>query len=372
VNRLAEVRKELLDLGLRNPLINYLQPRGKGLELTHLDAHTAFRQLGSENRSFHFRATDDRPTPFPLARHGEEQPPQLEFGTWLLKEQLEKRLLSTFYAARTSIEEQGVNTLFVVFGMLTWNEKKEKQVYRAPLILVPVELVRTDARQRIIVRHNGEEMGANIALIEKLRLEYGLKLPALPAEDDFDIADFFQEVRKAIQSQDEWTVDESAIALGFFSFSKFLMYHDLDPETWTNQKDLTAHPLLNSLIGDTSFGSAGPNVAENANLDEALRGCEPPIVDNCDSSQMLALVEASTGRSLVIQGPPGTGKSQTIVNLIAVALYEGKKVLFVSEKMAALEVVKRRLDRLHLGAACLELHSNKTNKKALIEELRRT
>ncbi len=167
-------------------------------------------------------------------------------------------------------------------------------------------------------------------------------------------------------------MEEDAIALGFFSFAKFLMYRDLDPETWSDCDALLNHPLLNTLMGDAGFASFPPQVSEDSQLDEALRGREPILVDNADSSQTLALVESLAGRNLVIQGPPGTGKSQTIVNLIAAAVGAGKKVLFVSEKLAALQVVKRRLDKLGLGAACLELHSNKTRKRELIEELRRT
>ncbi|MDQ2898558.1 MAG: hypothetical protein M3Y07_02010 [Acidobacteriota bacterium] len=158
-------------------------------------------------------------------------------------------------------------------------------------------------------------------------------------------------------------MEEEAIALGFFSFAKFLMYRDLDPETWSDGDDLLNNPLLNALMGDAGFASFPPQVAEDSQLDESLQGREPILVDNADSSQTLALVEALAGRNLIVQGPPGTGKSQTIVNLIAAAVGAGKKVLFVSEKLAALQVVKRRLDKLKLGAACLEF-AQQQNKEA--------
>ncbi len=93
---------------------------------------------------------------------------------------------------------------------------------------------------------------------------------------------------------------------------------------------------------------------------------------DADSTQMAAVASALAGRSFVLQGPPGTGKSQTITNLIAAAVAAGKTVLFVSEKMAALEVVYRRLRQVGLGDFCLELHSHKSNKKEVLESLGRT
>jgi hypothetical protein len=72
------------------------------------------------------------------------------------------------------------------------------------------------------------------------------------------------------------------------------------------------------------------------------------------------------------QGPPGTGKSQTIANIIAAAAYDGKSVLFIAEKMVALKVVHDRLKNAGLGALCLQLHSNKANKRGLTEELKQT
>jgi very-short-patch-repair endonuclease len=370
-DQLDRVRKDLLDFGLRNPLLNFRQPRGKGLEVTHPNPGNVFHVLVKDERSFKFRATDFTPA----VRDSHARTEDLELQTLLLREPLEARLLATFYAARTTLEEQGVNTLFLAFGMLRWQDEPGDKFCRAPLILLPVELERTDARQRFTLKFNGDDIGENISLIEKLKLEHHLKLPRLPADEDgedIDIHAYFAEVRSAVQSQPDWTVEDDAIVLSFFSFAKFLMYRDLDPETWTDGESLLHHPILNSLMGESPFSVQSPQVNEESQLDDALKGREPVLVDNADSSQTLAIVEALAGRNLVIQGPPGTGKSQTIVNLIAAAVHEGKKVLFVSEKMAALEVVKRRLDRLHLGASCLELHSNKTKKRELIEELRRT
>ncbi len=179
-DQLERVRKDLLDFGLRNPLLNFRQPRGKGLEVTHPNPGNVFHLLVKDERSLKFRATDFTPA----IRDHHARTEDLELQTLLLREPLEARLLATFYAARTTVEEQGVNTLFLAFGMLRWQDEPGDKFYRAPLILLPVELERTDARQRFTLKFNGDDIGENISLIEKLKLEHHLKLPACPLDED--------------------------------------------------------------------------------------------------------------------------------------------------------------------------------------------
>jgi hypothetical protein len=161
------------------------------------------------------------------------------------------------------------------------------------------------------------------------------------------------------------------ITVGFFSFNKFLMYKDLDPRSWPEGRRPSQRAVVCDLLED-GFGDTGPTLGESERLDEHVDLSVLPQVKDADSSQTLALLEVQKGRNLLIQGPPGTGKSQTITNTIAQAIAAGRRVLFVSEKLAALEVVKRRLDEVGLGDACLELHSHKTNKKVFLEELKHT
>ena len=272
------------------------------------------------------------------------------------------------------MEEQGVNTLYLVLGMLSWREEENSSTFcQAPLILIPVELERSDARHRFHLKFTGEELGENASLAEKLKQSFGIKnFPELPDADELDVDSYFKKVQGAIHSQTGWTVDKDAMALGFFSFAKFLMYRDLDPKTWPSSTALIDHGILQSLFGDEGFQAASSNYCEERLLDDQLQNQNVVQVVDSDSSQTLAILDSLDGHTMVIQGPPGTGKSQTIVNLIAGAVSEGKRVLFVAEKMAALDVVKRRLDHVGLGGICLELHSNRTNKKKVIEELRRT
>ena len=182
---------------------------------------------------------------------------------------------------------------------------------------------------------------------------------------------FLEAVAQAVRDQEGWVVDRDAIVLGFFSFGKFLMYRDLDEASWPADAQPCDHPIVRALLHE-GFREPPSPVGDDEPLDGIIAPADLHQVVDADSTQLLAILDVSQGRNLLIQGPPGTGKSQTITNLIADALGCGKTVLFVAEKLAALEVVKRRLDAVGLGDACLELHSHKTRKKAVLDELRRT
>jgi len=377
---LDAVRKELLDLGLRNPLLNYRALKSRGLEFNGARGADVYQVLVGTGEHFSFRSLEDgqdrQRLLMPSRSDSEERTVksiETVLNTALTAKQLEARLLATYYAARTSLEEQGVNTLFVAIGMLRWLEDdSSEEAHRAPLILIPVELERASARERFRMKYNGDEIGTNVSLAELVKQSFSIRLPEIPEIEDLDVADYLEAVAEEVSGQRGWSVDRESVVLGFFSFSKFLMYRDLDPSTWPEEKPLLAQDLLNNLLGIGNLGGNGSAYNEADFVDDHLAKTSPQQVVDADSSQTIALLDVAAGHNMVIQGPPGTGKSQTIVNAIAEALGSGKRVLFVSEKMAALDVVKRRLDHVGLGPACLELHSNKTNKKAVIEELKRT
>lgn len=376
----------MLDLGLRNSLLNYHPLKSRGVEVTNELPAEVFRILVREGKTMSFLpvAEEDDQNESPqllLDQPDEENIPEgelvanytdLHLQTDLPSAKLQSKLLATFYAARTYIEEQGVSILFLALGLLDWYEDQSSQErHRAPLILIPVELSRSDARARFHLNYTGEDIGPNLSLVEKLKVEFGISLPSFPEGEDLNVVAYFNEVTSAVRPQPRWSVDQSAIALGFFSFGKFLMYHDLDASIWSQDSLPTDHPIIKALLQDGFHEEAIP-ITEKDQLDQHLLPDAIRQVMSADSTQILAILDANNGRNLVIQGPPGTGKSQTITNLIAEAIGRGKSVLFVSEKMAALEVVKRRLDSVGLGEACLELHSHKANKKALLNELART
>jgi very-short-patch-repair endonuclease len=387
-------RRDLLDLSLWNKLINFKPLKTKGVEIIDELPEEIYRILVIEGRSMTFIQTPEKEVDkeaeqilLPTLEDEEimdfGQPDEVENGlaarhtddklqTPYTSPILQKRLLSTYYAARTYIEEQGVNILFLALGMLKWFESASSDIERqAPLLLIPVELSRSNVKSKFRVRFTEDEIGENLSLRYKLQTEFNIKLPDFPEEDEIDVKEYFKSISKATSSQSRWEVDGEAITLGFFSFGKFLMFNDLDSSNWPEQLKPEIHPILSGLLED-GFEPFEDFYEEDIDIDEIIRPDEIHHVVDADSSQSMAIYEANLGRNLVIQGPPGTGKSQTITNLIAESIGNHKTVLFVSEKMAALEVVKRRLDYVDLGAACLELHSQKTKKKLVLDELEKS
>ena len=377
--RLEAARRELLDLGLRNPLLNYRLLRSRGLEVVDELPAEVLRILVQDGRTMSFLPASEDGAGDNVGQPEGQEPNQTaarhtdtRLQTGLSSAELQARLLSTYHLANTFIQEQGVNTLFLALGMVNWYESDSShEARRAPLMLVPVELQRTNIRDRFHLQHTGDDIGENLSLREKARTEFGLTLPELPEVEDLDMAGYLDAVSDVVESQPRWWLDRDSLVLGFFSFGKFLMYRDLDVEIWPEEVKPTEHPVVRALL-DQGFDEPVSEVSSDDNLDQYLAPQEGHHVVDADSSQVLALLDVNQGRNLVVQGPPGTGKSQTITNMIAEALGAGRTVLFVSEKMAALEVVKRRLDAIGLGDACLELHSNKTAKKAVLDELART
>ena len=360
--KLDAARRELLDLGMRNPLLNYRLLRSRG---ARIQGHTPQDIITALD--------EDEMTAVLLPETGAEGgnlKRDLQLSTAHPAEDLDRRLLSTYRLANSFLQEQGVNTLFLALGMLEWVDNGS-ETRLAPLVLLPVSLERTNPRSSFLLRHTGDDPESNVSLGEKLRLEFGIGLPELPDTDILDIDQYFDSVAESVSGLRGWTVDRGRVALAFFSFSKFLMYRDLDIETWPDDASPAEHPIIESLLED-GFDEAPPLVSSDDNLDSFLAPGDSYHVVDADSSQTLTLMDVNQGMNLVVQGPPGTGKSQTITNMIAEAVGNGRSVLFVSEKMAALEVVKRRLDNAGLGDACLELHSQKTAKKMVLDELART
>jgi len=275
--------------------------------------------------------------------------------------------------ARETREEQGVNALFLALGMLHYRESKDsEQVFRAPLVLLPVELARASAGAGYTLRATDDDYLVNPALAEYLKRTVGIALPELadPASipDDYDLQHFFAAVADAVKHQPGWQVT-TEIYLGLFAFQKFVMYKDLD----ANGAAFGEHRLVRQLV--TRRGgqlAALPEEVREMELDEAFPPESTAQVVDADGSQLRAIAAVSRGHDLVLEGPPGTGKSQTITNLIAQALHAGHSVLFVAEKMAALSVVHERLVRAGLGDFCLELHSTKANKRAVVKEIARS
>lgn len=397
---LEEQRKSLLDLTFRNRLLNLpRRPSVRSLVIHDELSREVLRMLLAK-KAMSFAPMDGKsgeteevsedelaadalgpalgqPKTEPTEDVGEDgistRHVDTKLQTLLKSERLQKRLLAMYYEARTLLEEQGVNVLYLACGQLSLIDRgNTEEPRRAPLILLPVSLERRSARERFVLKWTEEDPQENLSLREKLKTDYRIALPEFPSGDDFDADAYFAAVAEAVASQPGWSVDRNAILLGFFSFSKLLMFLDLDPGKWPKDEPLDANEAIQGLLGQGFADHSAHLSPGSEKLDILLPVKDMRHVVDCDSSQALAIESVRRGAHLVIQGPPGTGKSQTIANLIATAVADGKRVLFVAEKMAALEVVKRRLANVGLGPLCLELHSNKANKRAVVEELSRT
>ena len=286
---------------------------------------------------------------------------------------LNSSLLKLSRTASESEQEHGVSTLFLAFGFLKWYESQDSNepIY-SPLVLLQAKLERAAVDAPWEVSLEEDDLVMNHCLRESLEKEFRIKLPMQDPNIEetaeiFPILAYFDQVRNSIASLPRWEVTQG-VGLGIFKFQKLAMWEDLG----RNAKRIAQHPhcLAISGIKGTMEDLCNDPISAHE-LDEKIHPKENHQILVADSSQQEAIEQVKRGANMVIDGPPGTGKSQTIANMIAEIIGQGKTVLFVSEKMAALEVVKKRLDEKGLGDFCLPLHSNKANKKEVLADLNR-
>ena len=381
-------RKKLVDTGTRNRLVHVNRGgRGRYLDIVNERSDDIFRILYTETRKMRFHPSE---TAADVVDEGSillDEPdlglfsgvPQVDesrftdrlLDTNLGTDALQKRLLQLAGDARRAEEEQGINILFLALGFLQWFEAEQSSVRReAPLVLIPVELVRNQRTSTYDVRAREEDIMTNLPLQARLRDDFGLVLPEIEPDDDWTPSSYFQRVRDATETKSRWQIDENGMQIGFFSFAKQLMQRDLHQDQWP-EGGLVDDALICGLMV-AGFERDLPFFAPGERLDGKLAPADIVQVIDADAAQTAVIEEFRRGRNLVVQGPPGTGKSQTITNIIAAAAHDGKTVLFMAEKMAALNVVHARLKKCGLGDLCLELHSRHVNKREVAQELGRT
>ena len=284
--------------------------------------------------------------------------------------ELERSLKYLYRASRTALEENGANSLFLALGLLKWyeNANSEKPRY-APILLLPVDIIRKSAAEGYTIRTRDEDIIFNTTLAELLKQQFEVRLSGLSPlptdESGVDVKKVFAILTNSIREQKKWTIIEESL-LGLFSFNKFVMWNDIH----SNAEYLRQNPIVNSLMNNRLQKIDDTLAADAREIDRNASPSDFAVPVDVDSSQLEAVVEAGQGKSFILYGPPGTGKSQTITNMIANALYQGKRVLFVAEKMAALSVVQNRLQRIGLDPFCLELHSNKVTKSHFLQQLK--
>ncbi|MDP2358159.1 MAG: DUF3320 domain-containing protein [Beijerinckiaceae bacterium] len=384
LDRLETWKRKLLDLTLRNRLLNFkdskstipLECPDPALLEDMLSAGARFQLHGrsvvldGDGRDaalFAQRLNEDGRRDFILGALARS-----DLHTNVGEDVLEARLTELYRAARLAFEEGGANILYLCIGFLKWTPKEGAGPYRAPLLLLPVRLERKSVRSGFRLALHDDEIRFNPTLLQLLRQDFDLALPQfdgeLPGDEKgVDVAAIWTAVRRHIKAIKGWEVTEHVV-LSTLSFTKYLMWKDLVDRT----ADLKRNAVVRHLIDTpthTYDGSSGAFVAPEE-IDAAVDPADLFTPLSADSSQIAAIVAAQHGKDFVLFGPPGTGKSQSITNMVANCLAHGKSVLFVSQKTAALQVVRRRLQDVGLGSYCLEVHSTKAQKASVLEQLK--
>lgn len=410
---IERLRLRLLDLGGRNRLLNFKHTKKNAVRFVDEVPDTLFSQLldgveftiaplpitkaqaerkyakgqlaveldaapeDSAGRDLASRVAREHAIPMdyalPLvAESGNARHTDRFLQTLLFPEDLGALLRRLHSEAELAIQETGSNMLYLALGFLEWYESDASSTARlAPLVLLPVTLSRGDVDSRTRefkykLQHSGEDFEENLSLRERLKQDFAIELPAF--DGDRGLSSYFAALQEMCEARPGWRVHAYA-SLSLFSFGKILMYRDLDDAAWPSGQKPSQHQRVKELLRGTERTSDS-SWADDYDVDEPeVAKFVPLTVDEADGSQLSALVDIERGRNLVIEGPPGTGKSQTIANLIAAAIQKGKTVLFVAEKLAALEVVRHRLNKVGLGDFCLELHSHKTKKRQVLDDI---
>lgn len=354
-NKIEIWQNKLLDMGKRNKLLNYKETKRTTLRITTPKIYEFWDSF----------VKNDKPLEFPFYDDIEDEEETTLFAnveTNQSVKEMQKTLRNLRDKAKTANEEQGINVLYLSFGFLEWNESKDsEQYFRSPLILVPVTLTVESISLPYILSLHEDEIILNPTLEYKLENDFGISLPEF--DENSELRENFTKIDNLV-SHNRWKVIEET-SLSLLSFLKINMYNDLSK----HRDKIISNPIVRAISGDASALNPIPEEINDFDFDAKTKPIDIFQVVDADSSQQDAILCAKKGISFVLQGPPGTGKSQTITNIISESLADGKKVLFVSEKMAALDVVYRRLTAAGLNDFCLVLHSYKANKKAVLEQL---
>ncbi len=375
---IEEWKNRLIDLSRRNRLLYFKHAVKGNLLVVSPDAETVFSRLVHRKRGMEFwmpleeqipnrRATATPPLEFPL------QPPKpttnhLVCDGNIARKDLENILKKFNRRALLDYRERGVRILYAAFGMLSWREIATNEEVRSPLIMVPVELTRKSVLDPFTLSVPLVEEAAipNPALQVKLRADFKIDLPLFPENGEArSLTDYFSSVSQTVE-RFGWKV-EPTLEIGLFSFHKLVIYKDLE----ANADAIVTHPIVRAITGIKDAKLVMDSLPEEKEVDAIETSERTFRVLDADSSQRISIDYALQGQSFVMQGPPGTGKSQTIANIISECIARGKSVLFVSDKMAALEVVYKRLSEVGLAPFCLEMHSSKANKQEVVAELMR-
>ena len=372
MRRVEDWKLKLIDLSRRNRLIYFKPTNRSNISIKRPNMTDIFDRLVIKGRHWEIW----QPPPTETARGAgivSRIRPSRPKKTQLVPDetdipQLDRTLMNLYRRSVSEYRERGVRILYVTFGMMSWSEVGSSETIISPVVLTPIELVRKTPREpyRIQVPSVEDEAILNPALGMKIQHDYKIDLPPLPDFEEQSLQEYLEAVAKA-GGDLGWSV-EPVVQIGLFSFHKLVMYQDLSD----NIDTIVRHPIVSALAGVSETPLVVDSLPAEDELDEIVDPNRTFQVLDADSSQQLSIQYALRGQSFVMHGPPGTGKSQTIANIISEFIAAGRSVLFVSEKMAALDVVYNRLKQKGLDDFCLELHSHKANKREVVAELSRS
>lgn len=374
-NRKVEYWKsQLLDTGKRNKMINYRETTRATLKIVEPSLDVLYNNFVQNENELIFQYPVDKDSDirtYSVLQLMDEMSCPISVFLGDIKtassfQESKKTLKNLRNKSILALEEQGTNILYLALGFLEWKNTSAAHTswVKSPLILVPVSLsVETLNAPYKLVRYD-DDVVVNPTLQHLLSADYGIELPLF--DSDKNTAEEYLKTLESIADEKGWKIIREA-SVGLLSFLKINMYKDLE----NNIKNISNNAVLRAMLGDTSQIINIPEELKSYDHDSLLpKECFQVL--SADSSQQDAIELSKRGISFVMQGPPGTGKSQTITNIIAEALAADKKVLFVSEKMAALQVVYKRLSDLGLAEFCLALHSHKANKKQVLDDIQNT
>ena len=377
--RIEDWKSRLMDISKRNRLLYFKSSKRGTLSISQPDMVTIYNKLLLRKKKLEFwmppetpeineETLELKPDLYPFTVDLKPKTTQIVCKTNNRKD-LERTLKNLNRRSRSDYREKGVRVLYATFGKLVWKEAQSSEEVRSPILLVPIMLSRESVRDpfSISIPPVEEEVLLNPALQVKLENDLKVEFPPLP---DFLLKSSLENYLSSVEEIANnlgWKI-ERTVDIGLFSYHKLVIYKDLK----SNENSISKHPLIQAISDNKKTKLLIDSLPCEMDIDDIEDPKQVFHVLDADSSQRVAIRYALNGQSFVMQGPPGTGKSQTITNIISECIAQGKSVLFVSDKMAALEIVFKRLRAVGLSHFCLELHSNKANKREVVAELKKS
>lgn len=281
----------------------------------------------------------------------------LESG--MKEEDIDQMLRRLWIANRQSVAEKGKNILYMAMNELVWTKEGEKNRYHAAMYLCPAE-VKKNRRGEFFFTIHKDETFFNPVLKELLFQDYDIdifKMKDMPGDAYEEQMDF---LRYAIEKKANWEVVEGAAHISSYTIPNEAIWRGLQsPELLSNE-------IIDSILdGAMKWDNKVATCTQIADEHEVF-------AFQTDSSQSEIIRLASQKKTQVVIGPAGNGKTQTIANILTDEIKRGKNVLFVSEKIAALEVVLNMIKEVGLEKFALYVTDGPKAAKAVKEQIDHT